>query len=116
MGSESEQRKAELPDAQIGKFLDCSTCHITSSDALMLKNDARIRGEDCLIVYAYAEGFFVHVNHDMELFVEQMRRLAARNYSNALDHLLRLARSLDCWFLRLDADGAAYEGLETFEW
>jgi hypothetical protein len=101
--------------ALIGRFMDCSTAHIHFTDAELLTHDS-VRRDHILIVFKYDEGFFVHVNPEDELFEETLREAQKAGYSRWLRELLQRAKDLGCWFLRLDADGTMYDGLETHEW
>ena len=89
-------------------FLDVSTGHITRKDDLIIKTV-----EFPLGVYEYDCGYFIHTGVITE---ETEQELREAEMSEAFIKVWKRAVELDCWFLRLDADGTEFEEFETFEW
>jgi len=89
-------------------FLDVSTLHITERDNELLQDN-----DFPMSVYEYECGYFIHAAGSFEDAVENLRNFGM---SEAFITIWKHARDLDCWFLRLDADGTEFEEFETFEW
>jgi hypothetical protein len=74
---------------------------------------------DCItgmpIVHAYDEGFFVYV-HDADFIDEAKRGYIDVGLSKEFVRLIDVARSFDCTYLHLDADGTDYDDLKKFDW
>ena len=89
-------------------FLDVSTLHITERDNELLKQTY----EFPLSIYEYECGYFVHAAGAEDA----TQSLYNFGMSEAFIKLWEHACRLDCWYLRLDADGTEFEEFETFEW
>jgi hypothetical protein len=118
---------------EVGRFADVTTGHMTRQDCLLLEGGAKsvfLRSTvqtarsmpDSMtysgpIVYAYAEGFFVHVSNEKE-YLEEGLTFASNGigFSDQFKRIMREAHRQKLWFVRFDADGADYDRLETFAW
>lgn len=103
---------------EFGKFLTCSTGNILGNDALRLDEATKqnMGSVPALIVYKYAEGYFVYVSNDPKVFETSQREVQSEGYSSSLFGLLKLAYENKCDFLRIDCDGPEVDGFKTFEW
>lgn len=100
---------------EIQKVLVLSTGHIPMKDMEALYEDAdKVIGIPTLIVDPFRYGFYIYVNLDEN--EPKVEDEANWPYSEALKKLIKLARSLDCNYLKFDQDGEIYEDLEEFDW
>lgn len=99
----------------ITKNFDCSTAHITKSDNTLLL-EAMDDPQAPVIVYKYAEGYFIYVPTETDAFIGGTEKEKAYGFSDAFINLLKVAASLGCKYLQLDADAMEYEDLPTFDW
>lgn len=86
---------------EIEKTLVLSTGHIKKSDADKLTKEGQ------LTVWQSQFGFILYTGYD---------KTAYQHYSIHLRYLIKLARSLGCSYLKLDADGELNDNLECFDW
>jgi hypothetical protein len=98
------------------KYLDCSTCHIRHSDSKVLWRLSREPEVDGPTVYAYREGFWVHVGEHSLGEPDVRAGWWALGLSEELTELCRRAADLGAEYLRLDADGHEFDGFPSFDW
>lgn len=72
--------------------------------------------ECALIVYAYQEGFIVHVPPDRDSFDDYVERAILDGFSHAVTDLLKIARKNGCIAIWLDGAGPIYDKLPQFKW
>ena len=101
----------------ITKNFDCSTAHITAEDNRRLL-EAIGDPQAPVIVYKYAEGYFIYVPTETDAFIggTEKETIKAYGFSDAFINLLKVAADLGCKYLQLDSDAMEYEDLPTFEW
>lgn len=106
-------------------YADISTAHITRRDDELLKEDAAWYLDDMphppdrqerLMAAPKHAGYFVWVQPDAEFAAQARPGLLERGYSQAFLNLLDLARRHNAQWMVLDAEGAEYPHLPTFEW
>lgn len=113
-----------IKSPQMFRYLDVSTSHITHHDDDILKDMAirnisenarkvSMMGVDnyFIIVYPTAHGYFVFVNSE-----DTGESYTRRGLSPEFQEIMRQAASLECSFVRFDADGTVYQNLPVFKW
>ena len=112
MGRKSEAKEYTLAKTPyIVNSLDISTGHITQQDDIQLKADVAGCGADALIVYDYAEGYFVYIPDK-----DDIPGLVNAGYSQELINILLRGRELGCKYVQFDCDGTTYADLPYFDW
>lgn len=91
-------------------MLDCSTGHITKRDASLLGRNNCPRP-----VYAYPEGWFVHVLTPKDE-PEGLQELRDFGFSPEFMTLFTICAEQGHGFLRLDCDGTVYHDLPYNDW
>ena len=91
------------------KVMDISTGHITKQDGTMLTDHyLDIKGENCPIIYDYAEGAFV--------FCGDKNSINYKSFSCEFNAILKFANEKGYTFVRFDADGEIYPDVKQFDW
>lgn len=94
-----------------GKYLELNSGHITGDD-----NKTIIKGiqdPECpIIIYNYAEGYFIHLSQEKVL----SKALKAYGFSNEFIYIYTEAAKNKFYFLRIDRDGFAHQNLPIFDW
>lgn len=94
----------------ICRYLDCSTSHITESEA----DELRTGGIEHIVADDYEYGWWVWV--PPARYVDEDERADLTAAAPRLLALIDHARAQGCEHLRLDADAGVLDGLPTFEW
>lgn len=98
----------------IEKFLDASTGHITYEDSLKLLDDHEAFPSR---VIPHQFGWWINVPDWAEWSeLEVVLSLYRKGYSQGMLNLLKYAAVNGCWWVNLDCDAYAVEGLDVFEW
>jgi len=97
-------------EREIQKVLVASTGHISREDSELLKTDSDSLSSECMLINEFEHGFTIFISD------EKNEDSPDWKYSDALKKLIKLARELDCRYLKLDCDGLLYDDLEQFEW
>ena len=101
---------------EIQRVFMASTSHVTAEDMALLNPDCAV-----LVITDYKEGAWIHVP-TAETFVDAgadaglLDALEEAGYTSAVGHLLSVARSHSCDWLRLDADGPIYDFFAQYHW
>jgi hypothetical protein len=95
------------------KNLVMSTVHISEQDDKRLKN----REECPLVVYNYEYGYIIYVDlNEKSDFDETIQQCENHGFSTGFIDLMKLARTNECAYLKLDCDGPEYKHLTRYEW
>lgn len=92
------------------RYLDTSTGHLPEQEATALRESTI----DHVCVDAYEYGWWIWVPPAEVVDSDEVEELRAQ--APRLLDLIDYARAQGCEHLRLDADGAAIDGLPTFQW
>ena len=93
----------------IQKMLDVSTAHITREDSAVLVEWSRMDESPCCFA-SYEHGWWLHV------WEEDCGPIERRELSESFMAILRLCRSLDIDYLKLDCDGTEHDDLDKHDW
>ena len=98
----------------LGKYLDCSTGHVTEKDDLLLRVEHH---EDCgpISVARYSCGIVVFLPFAEEL-EDELKKIKEWGYSADLVALVRHAASKEASIIVLDRDGQVIDGLHINNW
>ena len=83
----------------IRKMFDCSTGHLSVSAKTWLDGSPKE-----IDIISYPEGFIIYTKFQDE------------DYHPALLHLVQIARTMECDFIQLDADGTIYDWIIIHDW
>lgn len=105
--------KMSMYEAEVRKFLDLSTAHMTETDSKILEMQPK-----SMTVISYEEGFFVYTGPrdcagDTNEFIEDMEGNAL---SDAFQKVMLYARDLDCAYVCFDRDAGQHPDFEVFDW
>ena len=89
---------------EIEKTLVASTVHVEIDDIELLRLDDAWRIND------YGYGIIIYIGD------EEAVSVFSSNYGEGLKLLVLFAVSLDCKYLKLDADGPIYEEFPEYDW
>ena len=96
---------------EIARLWHVSTSHITDADSRILHDECPYIG-----VLAYKEGWWINVPDGPDLTDELLNALLTYGLSPCVGHILTVARSHLCDWVRLDADAPVYDFLPQYEW
>jgi hypothetical protein len=97
----------QLHEYEIQNTLIVSTSHIPQEEAEWLGNSYYPAA-----FWAFKDyGWIFWIPSEMETF-----EIVLGRFPHNVQMLMQLAMSLDCEFLRIDADGPVYKNLPTWEW
>ena len=99
-----------MPKLEIQRVLVLSTVHISRADAAVLRQLSDHELVTGPVVYAYPEGYWIHMGDEMYEY-EEVPQLSKAFYAAA-----KLAQKNGCQFLRLDCDGQVRANLPQFNW
>ena len=99
----------------IGKYLDCSTSHITEDDSIILKGDYLNDGFVPISVAKYGYGFIIFLP-DLSQIEEDLKEVIDRGYSTDFIALIRYANQQGATLIVLDRDGSSIPGLNNNDW
>ncbi|CAB4892370.1 unannotated protein [freshwater metagenome] len=92
------------------RYLDTTTGHLPEGEATALRESTI----EHIVADAYEYGWWVWVPPARVVDGDEREELRAE--APCLLNLIDYARAQGCDYLRLDADGAAIDGLPTFQW
>lgn len=96
-------------------YLDCSTVHISPEDESFLSKAAEPKDtESSLIVnriHPFEEGYWLHVPPDEDTFTQE-----SEQWPKSVLAILRKAKKLKCYWVKLDRDGTVHHDLPEYEW
>ena len=97
---------------EIEKVLVLSTGHITEKDAGTLDKiiDEVQPGP---IVYGFPYGYYIYVGSEVKEKIKDAKKAGLSKY---FCNLFAIAHSLNCQYIKLDADGPAMDNLPLFNW
>lgn len=98
-----------------GKYLDCSTAHITEEDSIILKEDYRNDGFVPISVANYIYGFIIFLP-DLSQIEKDLEEIIKRGYSTDFIALMRYANQQGATLVVLDQDGSMIPGLHINDW
>ena len=93
----------------IQQMLDVSTAHITREDSGVLVEWSRMDESPCLLA-SYEHGWWLHV------WEEGCGPIEQDALSESFLKILKLCRSLDISYLKLDSDGTEHDDLDVHDW
>ena len=93
----------------IQQVLDVSTTHITRGDSAALVEWSRMDESPCMLG-SYEFGWWLYVWEEGGGPVEQSQ------LSDSFQKVLRLCRTLDIDYLKLDCDGTEHDDLDVHDW
>ena len=88
----------------VGKYLDCSTVHISPKTMRELEQD---KVEYASAYYLFPEGAWLYACDDDGLYPDQPEDLVI---------LYKYALSLGCSWIKLDCDGYEHTDLPKYDW
>ena len=105
----------------IEKFLDLSTAYMTEKDSTRLREAGKGRKKTPTTnlprIINHEYGFWVNVQQDPEVFVDQAAALVDAGFSAAFIKVIVHARKKGCWWINFDQDGPTdLKGFRRFSW
>lgn len=98
----------------IGKYLDCTTGHITKKDDLLLQAEYRAAdGPVSVGRYLYGMIIFLPFKEEIE---DELKKIKEWGYSDDFISLIKYASSKETTLLILDRDGQVIDGLNVNDW
>jgi len=92
---------------EIQRDLVVSSRHITLNDKEILEGESNSSGH--YVVYEYEYGFYVWVEPEKQ-WVDYF------HFSPDFQHLIYIAKKLNCQYLKIDSDGNEYPDLPLHDW
>ncbi len=94
----------------IGRYLDCSTAHITKNDDALLTEGVDIRYDK------HAYGYWIYVVCAEDDDGENVAVMQEYGFSKGFIELHQFAQKHRCGWIKLDRDGCDIPELKQFDW